>query len=175
MSRTTLLLQKELWKIENSVVAHGVNIELIHNSIYHWKCTISGLIDTTWSGGIFSLEIKFPQTYNETAPDIYFTTVPFHPNIDFHTGKWALGLIGIGRPCIEYLVDWVKDTSMISLLVQIQTLLAFPVIENAVNLQAVEVFEKSPRLYDRLVRDCVIASRRIKGTCVFANKKLDLG
>jgi ubiquitin-protein ligase len=71
-----------------------------------------------------------------------------------------------GRPCVDYLDDWESETSMLSLLVQIQTLLAFPVVANAVNMQAAEVYEKSPRLYDRLVLDCVIASRRIEGLSV---------
>jgi ubiquitin-protein ligase len=68
-----------------------------------------------------------------------------------------------GRPCIDFLDDWVRDTSMLNLLVQIQTLLVNPVLEGAVNLQAAEVYEKSPKLYERLVRDSVIASRRLEG------------
>jgi ubiquitin-protein ligase len=57
MSRATLLLQKELWKIENSVVAFGININLVRNSMYHWRVSLSGLLDTPYAGGTFTVNI----------------------------------------------------------------------------------------------------------------------
>lgn len=154
MSRAALLLQKELWKIENGTSPFGVMIELIRNSLFHWKCTLLGAPNSSWEGGVFALELIFSQEYNEMPPLVAFTTVPFHPNICIRTGK----------PCVDFLDDpelWQPNTSILMLLVQLQSMLDNPVLENAVNPVAADMYKNSPRLYEQILLDSVISSRRI--------------
>lgn len=42
-------------------------------------------------------------------------------------------------------------------------MLAHPVVRNPINIQAAEMYCNSPRLYDQIARDSVVASRRIVG------------
>ncbi len=42
-------------------------------------------------------------------------------------------------------------------------MLACPSLTNPINLHAAEMYAHSPRLYEQLVRDSVVASRRIAG------------
>ena len=37
--------------------------------------------DTPWEGGIYQLEMKFPQEYPNKPPTVQFLTSMFHPNI----------------------------------------------------------------------------------------------
>ncbi len=71
-----------------------------------------------------------------------------------------------GRLCVDFLDDaseWNPNYSLIMILCQIQNMLAHPVVRNPINLHAAEMYCNSPRLYDQIARDSVIASRRIAG------------
>ncbi len=45
----------------------------------------------------------------------------------------------------------------------IQTLLCKPVLDNAVNMEAVTLIKHSPHTYHQMVLDCVAASQRVEG------------
>jgi hypothetical protein len=44
----------------------------------------------------------------------------------------------------------------------LQNLLAYPELENPVNLEAASIFSTAPHLYEQLARDSVIASKRLE-------------
>lgn len=120
-----------------------------------WEARIQGPLDTPWEGGIFKVRLLFSEFYNELPPKVNFLTIPFHPNVDMQSG----------RPCWSALdepADWDPETSIIGLLVSLQHLLTHPNLMDPINLSAADIYEKSPRLYDQLSRDCVVASRRVE-------------
>ncbi|KAI9000252.1 ubiquitin-conjugating enzyme/RWD-like protein, partial [Gaertneriomyces semiglobifer] len=134
----------------------GVSLGVVKNDIFHWQAIVEGLPETPWEGGIFQLELFFDEDYNEVPPDIYFVTVPFHPNVDMKDG----------RPCIPFLTDeseWNSNTPLPNILLQLQFLLANPGLDQPVNIAAAEIYTSAPHLYEQLIRDSVIASRRIRG------------
>lgn len=115
---------------------------------------MKGPIGTPWEGAQFNLELYFPPEFGECPPKIFFLTVPFHPNIDIYTG----------RPCLNILEDcaWNPDFRISQVLVMVQNLLTSPEITNAVNYEAAKIYENSPRLYEQLARDSVVASIRLQ-------------
>ncbi|KAJ3319924.1 Ubiquitin-conjugating enzyme E2 U [Boothiomyces sp. JEL0866] len=116
---------------------------------------MKGPKETAWEDGIFKLCLYFDHNYNEKPPQVFFLTVPFHPNIDIETG----------RPCVAFLDDidwWRSDIQMVEMLIHLQNLLAEPELENAINADAVEMIENSPKLYAQLVRDAVVATQRLE-------------
>ncbi|KAJ3014859.1 Ubiquitin-conjugating enzyme E2 U [Thoreauomyces humboldtii] len=165
-SRAALLLERELYRLSRSEQlagltetafcsdGKGVKAHPVQNDIFHWQVTIDGLPDTQWEGGVFKLELYFDDEYDERPPEVFFRTVPFHPNVDMQTGK----------PCMSLIDDpdeWLPGTSIPHLLMALRTLLANPGLDYPVNMAAAEIYQSSPRLYDQLVRDCVVASRRV--------------
>ena len=53
---------------------------LNEEDLFQWEASITGLSGTPWEGGIFRLSLSFSQEYNTCPPQLWFTTVPFHPN-----------------------------------------------------------------------------------------------
>ena len=60
-------------------VTIGLNDE---NNIFRWSATLQGPRDTGYGGGIFLLDIKFPEDYPESPPVILFVTPIYHLNIN---------------------------------------------------------------------------------------------
>ncbi|KAK7101327.1 ubiquitin-conjugating enzyme E2 U-like isoform X2 [Littorina saxatilis] len=155
LSRPHLLIEKEIQKLK-STPPWGVNIEPVSDdSVFEWLAKISGLRDTIWEGGIFQIYIRFDEHFNIRPPEVYFQTIPFHPNVDMRTG----------RPCVDYLDNldlWRPGFSLSMLLVSLQALLSNPNLNHAINNEAIEMMSLSPNTYRQMVLECVTASQRIE-------------
>ena len=44
-------------------------------------CTISGPAGTPFSGGVFRVDVTFPELYPSALPDVYMITRTLHPNV----------------------------------------------------------------------------------------------
>lgn len=60
---------------------------------FHWKCEVPGKDGTVWEGGVYPIDIKFPQNFPTEAPLCYFPVGFTHPNV-FENGQVCLSLIG---------------------------------------------------------------------------------
>ena len=66
-------------------------IGLFKNDLYRWIVTFLGPVDTPYNGGLFYLELKFPEDYPNNAPQIHFRTPIYHLNV--YPYKNSLGLV----------------------------------------------------------------------------------
>ena len=96
---------------ENPIANIGVTIGLPdENNIFEWRCSLMGPKDTSYSGGLFFLKIKFPDDYPTKPPEVCFKTPIYHININPHKPKTEeKGAEGLGHVCISTL-NWWKDT-----------------------------------------------------------------
>lgn len=106
------MLQREFQELKdndyNGIVAFPVSEDMME-----WEADIEGLQDTFWHGMSFQLTINFTPEYNFVPPVVTFRTIPFHPNVDQHTG----------RPCIDFLDShdkWNTCYSLSSILLTLQ-------------------------------------------------------
>jgi len=153
-SRAHLLIQRDFERL-TATRPWGIEAKpLKEDSLFEWSAKVLGLLGTPWEGGIFRLYVKFDEYYNDRPPEVCFHTIPFHPNVDMITG----------RPCIDFLDDheqW-KNFSLMCVLQTVQALLSNPVLEAAVNMQAVTLLLNTPNAYKQMTNDCVLASQRVE-------------
>jgi ubiquitin-protein ligase len=152
-SKAHLIIQHEINEINQR--NYGFIIKPFkEDNVFELIALINGPIKTIWEKGIFQVYLKFNEYYNMLPPEVYFQTIPFHPNIDLRTG----------RPSVDFLNEpskWKSDMNIIYLLKKLQNLLANPLLDRAVNMDAVFILKDNPRQYEDIVKQSVQATHRI--------------
>ncbi|KAB0386522.1 hypothetical protein FD755_001478 [Muntiacus reevesi] len=142
-SRAYILLKREFEELKNNNY-EGITAFPISEDMMQWDVDIEGLQNTIWHGAFFQLRINFTSEYNFVPPVVKFRTIPFHPNVDPHSGK----------PCIDFLDSprkWNRSYTLSSILLTLQVMLSNPVLENPVNLEAAHILMKDETLYRLII------------------------
>jgi len=88
-----------------------------------WKAFITGPTDTPYEGGIFEIEIRFPNDYPIRAPTVKFITEIFHANVNTSGAICMSSLFG----------NWKPTHSVATILLALCALLAEPNRQSAYN------------------------------------------
>uniref|UniRef100_A0A8C3RQ25 UBC core domain-containing protein n=1 Tax=Chelydra serpentina TaxID=8475 RepID=A0A8C3RQ25_CHESE len=116
-------------------------------------------LDKYNTGAVLQLSMKYTEEYNSVPPTVTFNTIPFHPNVDQHSG----------RPCIDFLdnpKEWNGKLTMSSILLTIQVMLSNPELENVLNVEAAEMLKNNISLYRQMVIQCVRTKQKRQITTV---------
>eukprot|EP00117_Sycon_ciliatum_P043688 scpid18310/ scgid31603/ Ubiquitin-conjugating enzyme E2 U; Ubiquitin carrier protein U; Ubiquitin-protein ligase U len=132
----------------------GILATPLAEDIFTWDAQITGLKDTPWQEGTLYVRLQFGHTYNALPPDVFFYSVPYHPNIHPNTG----------RPCLALLDDagaWndCADGGVEIILLSLQQMLCEPLLEDAVHEDAARTLMQSPSDYAQLVDKCILNSQ----------------
>jgi ubiquitin-protein ligase len=154
-SQSHLIIESEIEATnkENDISVRPVNGE----NVFELIALIEGLADSIWSGGVFQVYIKLGENYNEAPPvEIYFQTIPYHPNVDIISG----------RPALDFMDDhkkWdPKSHNIKHVLKSIQKLLSNPNLDRVLNANAVLLLRNNPHEYEKIVKKSILATRMIR-------------
>merc|ERR1712192_144572 len=107
-------LQKELITLVNEPIP-GCTATTTRDT-KKWKATIAGPEDSPYQGGLFALEVVFPEDYPFKPPQVKFVTKIYHPNID-----------NKGGICVDILKsEWSPALTISKVLLSISSLMVAP-------------------------------------------------
>nr|XP_019586617.1 PREDICTED: ubiquitin-conjugating enzyme E2 U isoform X3 [Rhinolophus sinicus] len=142
--RAYFVLQRDFQELKNNNY-EGITAFPVSEDMMKWEANIEGLQNTFWHRIFFQLTINFTPEYNFVPPVVTFRTIPFHPNVDQHTG----------RPCIDFLDntdEWNTSYTLSSILLTLQVMLSNPVLNNPVNLEAARMLTEDETKYKLIIR-----------------------
>ncbi|MDR0276837.1 MAG: ubiquitin-conjugating enzyme E2 [Paucimonas sp.] len=112
-------------------------------SLFHWKATMMGPMNTPYEGGVFFLDVQFPKDYPFKPLKLAFETRVWHPNIG-ENGEIGLEVLD---------ENWSPALTLSKVLLSVQALLADPEPRGALNLEAAGEYQRVRAQFDKTARE----------------------
>lgn len=114
----------------------------VGDDIYTWQGTLMGPIKSPYEGGVFYLNISFPEDYPYKPPRVTFTTKIYHPNIN-----------SAGGICLDILKDqWSPALTISKVLLSICSLLTDPNPDDPLVPAIAELYKRDKKEYFIMAR-----------------------
>lgn len=147
----------------------GIKVSLVNDAnVHEWKVVMDGpenspyavclsisslpaVVEFKWltlsfKGGKFTLTLLLPHEYPFKPPKISFKTRIYHPNVTFD--EHGAMCIGILKPDV-----WKPSTKIMAVLTGVQSLIAEPVPDDAVETSAGEEFKNKRDEFNKKARE----------------------
>ena len=112
------------------------------DDIFHWTATIMGPEGTPYHGGIFYLNITFPENYPFKPPKVHFVTKIYHPNVNSGGGI-----------CLDVLKEnWSPALTISKILISICSLLDDPNPDDPLVPDIARQYKENRAAYDVTAR-----------------------
>ncbi|KAL2867887.1 E2 SUMO-conjugating protein UBC9 [Aspergillus lucknowensis] len=112
-----------------------------------WECGIPGKSQTLWEGGLFKLDVIFPDEYPTKPPKCKFVPPLFHPNV-YPSGTVCLSILNEDEA-------WKPAITIKQILLGIQDLLNDPNPESPAQAEAYNLYKRDRPAYEKRVRQVV--------------------
>ena len=132
----------------NPIINIGLTVGLIDDdNLYKWKASFVGPKDSSYTGGLFYLEIIFPKDYPNNAPEIHFKTPIYHPNVNNHkSDKEALGNVRFSD-----ITSWNPSISMRKVLIDLYAIFYLANPEYSQSLKIAKEYKENKGLYQEKI------------------------
>eukprot|EP00762_Andalucia_godoyi_P008313 ANDGO_07317.mRNA.1 Ubiquitin-conjugating enzyme E2-16 kDa len=136
-------IQKELMDMQRDPPS-GCSGGPSGSDLMHWSATIAGPPDSPYAGGLFFLDIHFPNDYPFKPPQVRFTTKVYHPNIN-----------GNGGICLDILrpEKWSPALTISKVLLSILSLLTDPNPDDPLVGDIAQLYKVNRRQYEDNARE----------------------
>ncbi|KAK2813137.1 SUMO conjugating enzyme Hus5 [Emmonsiellopsis sp. PD_5] len=115
--------------------------------IKNWECGIPGKSKTIWDGGLFKLNMTFPDEYPTKPPKCKFTPPLFHPNV-YPSGTVCLSILNEEE-------GWKPAITIKQILCGIQDLLDDPNLDSPAQADAYKLLKDDRVAYVKKVKQVV--------------------
>ena len=118
----------------------------IGDDIFHWQATLMGPSDSPYEGGVFFMDINFPEDYPYKAPRVSFSTKIYHPNIN-----------SSGGICLDILKEnWSPALTISKVLISICSLLDDPNPDDPLVPDIARQFKSNKEAYNMTAIDWTV-------------------
>ena len=136
-------ISKELTDLQRDPPANCSAGPADDNDQFHWTATIMGPDDSPYQGGVFFLNVAFPNDYPFKPPKCSFTTRIYHPNINAN-----------GAICLDILKDqWSPALTVSKVLLSISSLLTDPNPDDPLVPDIAHLCKTNKRRYEETARE----------------------
>ena len=136
----TKRLQKELQELKEDNLPN-IQAEPSNSNLHHWTAYLNGPENSYYEGGIYKIDIVFPDKYPFKPPKLTFKTKIYHPNISVS-----------GAICLDILSSkWSPALSITKVLLSLSSLLTDPNPSDPLRGDVAQLFEKDPEKYKEKV------------------------
>ncbi|TQD87338.1 hypothetical protein C1H46_027074 [Malus baccata] len=109
-------------------------------NLFKWQATIMGPPASPYEGGVFYLEINFPDDYPFKPPRVQFKTKVYHPNISSD-----------GTICLDTLKkNWSAALSVSKVLISICSLLTDPNPDDPLEKEIARLYKNNRGKYEEI-------------------------
>ena len=121
-TNSTRRLQKDFKELRDATVPLvGVAAAPTESNFFVWRANLRGPETSAFYGGVFHLEITFPQNYPVSPPDIRLKTTIPHPNV--FGDKICLDMLEPKKKDSGWYDGWSSAYTVESILIQLQSFL----------------------------------------------------
>ena len=140
------ILKKEYYDINrHPIINIGLTVGLFDmDNYFRWRATMLGPRDSPYYKGLFLIEIKFPENYPNSSPDIIFITPIYHLNVN--PSQKNEGNVRLGHLNIK--TWWKPEITARQLLTQLAFIIYNPNPDNAYELDRVIEYKFKRALYE---------------------------
>jgi len=115
------------------------------NDIMKWETGIPGKEDTDWAGGVYKVNMEFPEEYPSKPPKCKFDPPLYHPNV-YPSGTICLSILDEEK-------GWRPAITVKQLLLGIQDLLTTPNAADPAQREAYEAYVSNRQLYNKKIKE----------------------
>ena len=139
-------LKKELEDLINNPPCNCSAGLIDDDNFYNWEATILGPVGSVYEGGIFHLNIEFPQDYPFKCPKVKFITPIYHCNISLN-----------GSICLDILKDqWSPALTINKVLLSICSLMDDPNPNDPLVIEIANLYIKNKEVFNYNAREHTI-------------------
>ena len=135
-------INQELKSISNDPPTH-ITAGPENDDMFRWHASIVGPPDSPYAGGLFLLDIIFPEKYPFKPPKIRFKTIIYQPNIN---SKGSICLVILNT-------HWSPALTITKVLLSISSLLTDPNPDDPLDPIIANTYKKNIKLYNKRARD----------------------
>ena len=130
---------------------YGITVGLPDkNDMFHWRATLAGPKDSSYSGGTFILTISFPKNYPNSAPEVCFKTPIYHVNVN--PKQLPNNGEKLGHVCISTLNWWKPEYKMRELLTNIFALFYMGNPDSPYGLDRADELRNNRAIYEEKIK-----------------------
>ncbi|KAM9978755.1 hypothetical protein ACTFIY_012519 [Dictyostelium cf. discoideum] len=151
------LLQNQFKKISSEPI-EGVAFDLVDENLFEWRAYIEGPPETDYEGGIFQIQMKFPNDYPMSPPVLIFQSEFWHPNV-YPDGKVCISILhppGEDETSGELPEErWLPTQTVQTIILSVISLLSAPNTSSPANVDASVEWRNNRDNYKKRIRDLV--------------------
>ena len=130
----------------------GCTVTLLNiNDFYKWKASFIAK-NCAYENMPIELQINIPKNYPYSAPEAYFISKIYHPNVNLSDGK----------VCISSINNWKSEYNILTILSSIYILLYNPNPESPLNSDAANLYKKDKNQFKQKVKEYIGMKNAIK-------------